>query len=304
MFKYHIIALLLGTILEYVCGKIYYIWNPFDTIKKLIRYLDRALLGDEIILLEPSRQKSLGMWLIILVLLPVFIGVAFFSMLFYEVAPVLGIIFEAFATYLCLEGNYIFFGAYGVMQDYYGNGVDAMAESARMFTGQDIESTSEQEITEKVLTHVANETTDSCLSPLFIMFLFGPIGGFLYRTIDIIDGEIGYKNSRYQYFGYYAARLNRLVSYIPDLFNGKLTVFASKFTFGTFNSKNAKYIQLRDKCKAISAYAGALDVSLKNGTVGDADKNHNPQDIRRAIGLLKNTFIIYQVFFVILLLFF
>ena len=57
MFKYHILALLLGTILDFVFGKIYSIWNPFDSIRGFVKYLDRALLGDEIILLEFIPRK-------------------------------------------------------------------------------------------------------------------------------------------------------------------------------------------------------------------------------------------------------
>lgn len=304
MFKYHVLALLLGTILDFCFGRIYSIWNPFSTIKDWISYLDRALLGDEIILLEPSKQRTLGGWLVFLTLLPVLILISFFTMLCYDIAPWVGVLFEAFASYLCLNGHYLFYGARSVMTDYYGEGMSAMNYSASVFMKQDVEEETPEKTTEAVITYLANEATDAVLSPLFVMFLFGPVGGFLYRTIDLIDGRIGHKNIRYEHFGYLAAKINSLVDYLPGRFNGALTVFAARHTFGDFNGKNAKYIHLRDRNKAISAYAGALEISLKDGTIGDSDIIPEPKDIRRATNLLRNTFIIYQVFLLFLLVFF
>jgi len=304
MFKYHVLALLLGTILDYFFGRIYSLWNPFDSIKKMVKFLDRALLGDEIILLEPSKQKNFGCWLIILVLFPVFALISFFTMLCFEISPVLGIIFEAVASYYCLEGRYLFYGARTVSEDYYGDGLIVMKATAQIFTEKEIDDTDSSSISQQVITHLSNEASDAVLSPFLILFLFGPIGGFIYRTIDIIDKQVGHLSKRYEYFGYYPARLNHLVDYLPGRFSGAITVLAARYTFGDFNGKNARYIHMRDKTKAISAYAGALGIKLKDGTIGDADKEAEPKDIKRATALLRNTFLLSQCILLILLIIF
>ena len=137
MFKYHVLALLLGTCLEFSFGRIYGLWNPFDSIKRWIKYLDRALLGDDIILLEPSKQKFFGGWLVALTLIPTTLAILFFTMLCYEVSPVFGVIFEALASYYCLDANHVFYGARNVMFSYYGDGVGAMNYAAGLLTGSD-----------------------------------------------------------------------------------------------------------------------------------------------------------------------
>jgi len=304
MFKYHLWALLIGTILDFIFGRIYSIWNPFDSIKKLVKHLDRALLGDELILLEPAKQRSLGMWLIIIVLVPVFATVTFFNLLFYDIAPWLGVLFEAFATYLCIDGKYLYYGAKGVMADYYGCGIREMKHSYELFSGRESKGEDESEVTAETISYLANETSDGLISPLVIMLLFGPVGGFLYRSIDIIDQVVGYKNSRYLHFGYYGAKLSWAVSYWPARFSGALTVFAARYTFGDFHGRNARYIHLRDGVKAISAFAGALGIALKDKTVGDMDKEPEACDIRKAIGLMRNDFLLMQLIIVILLLIF
>ena len=304
MFKYHVLALLLGSILDFFLGRIYSIWNPFDSVKSLIKYLDRALLGDEIILLEPAKQKSLGLWLVMIVIMPVFVVSAFFTMLCYDIAIPVGILFEAFATYLCIETRYIYNSGKIIMEDFYGDGIDAMKYSYEIFSGKLSEGQDEEQVTKETITFIANETSDWILSPMLVMFLFGPVGGFVYRTIDMIDKAIGYKTYRYNHFGYAAATLNRIIDYIPSRFSGVVTVFVAKYILPGVNGKNAKYINIRDRFKAVSAFSGALEMKLKNDLVGDDDKEAAPSDIKRAISLELCDFVFIQCFLVILLLFF
>ncbi|MBQ7469933.1 MAG: cobalamin biosynthesis protein [Pseudobutyrivibrio sp.] len=304
MFRYHIIALFIGTILEVFLGRIYGVWSPFDTIKKWIKYLDRALLGDELILLEPSKQKSFGMWLVILVLAPVFVLIVFFTVLAYDIAPAVGVVFEAICSYICLDANYNYFTSKEIVATYFGDGIEEARKEAATFTGEDTLEMEEKELVQLVATKTANEAADSSISPLFVMFLFGPIGGFLYKTIDLMDSMVGHHDNRYEYFGYYPARLNQIVDYIPGRFSGMVALFCARHTFGGFNGKNARFIHLRDKYKSVSAFAGALEVSLKNGTIGDEDKTIEPNDIRKAASLHRNMFITCQIIFIILLVFF
>lgn len=310
MFKYHLLALLLGTVLDAVFGRIYSIWNPFDTIKEYVRFLDRALLGDEIILIEDSKQRQLGLWLVFLVIAPVLAVVLFFNMLFYEISIFTGVIFEAFATYLCLEGHYLFYGGRAVMSEYYGSGFAAMKRMAEKFTFSDSKADTAEALTKETITYIASGATDLVLNPFLIAFFFGPVGAFLYRCLHIIESRVGIfsngcsKENRYMLFGYYPAKLIYLIGYIPNRINGALTVFAAKYTFGDFNGKNAQYIHLRDRFKAVSAYAGALGITLKNGHIGDEDNIASPKDLRTATNLLRNTCMIYQLILVILLLIF
>ncbi len=304
MFKYHIWALLLGTILEVFLGKQYYIANPFNAITAWIKYLDRALLGDDLILLEPAKQKNFGMWLIVLVLFPVFAIVLFFMLLAYEISPVVGMIFEAIASYYCLEANYTYNMAREMVATFYGDGFSEFKKQAGIFCKCDTENLDMDEINERIVTKVANDAGDLCISPMLVMFLFGPVGGFIYKTIDAIDTVVGHKNKRYEFFGYYTAKLNQIVDSIPGRLSGYLAVFAARFTFGDFHWKNARYIHLRDRMKAISAFAGALELSLKNGATGDGDKEIEVNDINRAADLLRNMFFVCQFILVILLVFF
>lgn len=277
MFKYHLWALLLATVLDFIFGRIYSIYNPMDSIERLVKFLDRALLGDEVILLEPDRQRKMGFWMIAIVLLPVFAISAFFTMLGYEIGPFVGVMVEAVLSYFCLEGHRLFYKAIELSKD------EAIDQ-------------------EEAIANFANDASDMVLSPLFVMLLFGPVGGFIFRAIDIMDKQVGHKTYRYEYFGYYVARLFTIVNYIPGIVAGTFTAFAAKVTFGDFNAKNSRYINLRDRTKAIGAFAGALEVQLHltEKTVGDADKNPKHTDLKTAAILLRNEFVLFQLILLIL----
>ena len=284
MFKYHLWALLLATVFDFIFGRLYSIPNPMDSIERVAAHLDRALLGDELILLEPEKQKRFGLYMLALVLVPVFIVVMFFTMLGYEIAPWVGILVEAVLSYFCLEGHRLFSEAIDTYRNIYGKQI----------------SGDEATLTEEAITKLANDASDMVLSPLFIMLLFGPVGGFLFRALDILDKQVGYKTYRYEYFGYYIAKLFTIVNYIPGRFAGTFTAFAAKVTFGDFHWKNSQYINLRDRTKALGAFAGALQIQLKEKSVGDADKIPAPKDIKTAALLLRNEFMLFQLFLLIL----
>jgi cobalamin biosynthesis protein CobD/CbiB len=304
MFKLHIYGLLFGTIIEFVIGRIYSLWNPMDSINRLIVFLDRALLGDEIILLERSKQRSFGRWLIVLVLVPVFLISTFFTILCYEIAPFFGVLFEAIATYFCLDYYRLYYGGLGVMNDFYGDGIDAMKHSASLLMNEEETVDTEYVVTRDTIDYIAKETDHSVLSSMFVMFLFGPVGGFLYRSLMLIQDKIGIPNSRYDYFGQANVSVNKVVDWLPSRVSSAIVVFAARHTFGGFNGKNARYIHMRDGGGSISAFAGALDIALGNGLIGDSDKVIEAKDIRKAVGLLKNSYLLCQVILVILLLFF
>lgn len=290
MFRYHLIALLIGTILNYFVGRIYSLWNPFDSIKACIKFLDRALLGDELILLEPSKQKNLGLWLIILVLAPVIMVVMFFHCLCFEIAPWLGVAFDSVAVYYCIEFNRCYFMGMNVAENYFSDGIDAMKRAFCILSGREAKNDDVSGVTDEAVTFIANETSDSVIAPMIIMAFFGPVGGFMYRTIELMDAVVGHHNNRYEYFGYFPAKLDYYINKVVGYLSGKLVVFAARHTFGGFNGKNARYIDMRDGKKAIGAFAGALNLQLKEGTVGDEDKEPEPGDIKKAAHLLKNSF--------------
>ncbi len=150
--------------------------------------------------------------------------------------------------------------------------LDGDVEKARqevgMIVGRDTDQLTETEIIRATVETIAENTVDGVIAPI----CFGLVGGaplaFLYRAINTLDSMIGYKNDRYYYFGWAAAKLDDLANLIPARFCAFM-IFISAMVL-KFDWKNSIKTTFQDAGKHPSpnggwpegAIAGALRVQL------------------------------------------
>ena len=80
--------------------------------------------------------------------------------------------------------------------------VEQARTAVSMIVGRDTASLTEEGIAKAAVETVAENTSDGVIAPLFYMFLFGPVGAWVYKAINTMDSMLGYKNDQYRYFGY------------------------------------------------------------------------------------------------------
>lgn len=115
---------------------------------------------------------------------------------------------------------------------------------------------------------------DAEVAPL----VWGAIGGIpgllLYRGINIMDNKIGYRDERYQRFGWAAARLDDGANFIPARLAAALTIASAPRIGGS--AKSALQVWFRDAAKDSSpnsgqlfaAFAGAFQLRLTKPAAG------------------------------------
>lgn len=178
-----------------------------------------------------------------------------------------------------------------------------------MIVGRDTKQLDADGVARAAVETVAENTSDGSVAPLFYMMLGGPVLGFLYKAVNMMDSMLGYKNDMYMDFGRTAAKMDDLWNLIPSRL---AAIFMTLVSFLTgFDGKNAWRIFLRDRKKSPSpnsaqtesVCAGALGIRLlgdtvyfgvlhHKDTVGDARRAIEAQDIRRANRLLYGTVIL------------
>lgn len=175
-----------------------------------------------------------------------------------------------------------------------------------MIVGRDTERLDMTGVTKAAVETVAENTSDGVAAPLFYMALGGPVLGWVYKAVNTMDSMVGYKNEKYYYFGFAAAKLDDLVNFIPARLSA-FVMIAATFLTG-LDGKNAWKIFWRDRfnhkspnsAQTEAVCAGALRVQLAGNayyfgklyekpTIGDDLRPVENRDIRRANRLMMGT---------------
>ncbi|KKB36029.1 adenosylcobinamide-phosphate synthase CbiB [Bacillus thermotolerans] len=92
--------------------------------------------------------------------------------------------------------------------------------------GRDTDQLNEGEITRGAIETVAENTSDGVTAPLFWALIGGAPGAMVYRAINTCDSMVGYRNERYEAFGWFSARLDDLANWFPARLTGFLMIWS------------------------------------------------------------------------------
>jgi len=174
-------------------------------------------------------------------------------------------------------------------------------EAISMLVSRDTADMSLNDVNKACIETYAENLSDGVVAPLFYLVFFGISGLFIYKAVNTLDSMVGYRNSKYEKFGKFAAVLDDILNYIPSRITAILIAFLfwdKKALFDSF-----KYGKLHDSPNAgypIAAMASALDLKLGGPTsyfgkikdkphFGHGKEEIFRADVLRAIGL-RNRF--------------
>lgn len=163
------------------------------------------------------------------------------------------------------------------------------------------------ELTEEDLVSATIETlteniTDSVIAPLFYAFIFGVLGAVVYRVINTLDAMVGYKTPEKIKIGWFPAKLDDILNFIPARITGLLVVTAAAFL--RLNWRNAYKVMKRDARKpaspnsgfSMAAAAGALNIKLEKigyYKIGNESSLLTADKITEAVLLAKITILLF-----------
>ena len=84
-----------------------------------------------------------------------------------------------------------------------------------MFVGRDTSRLDLDECRRAAIESLSESFVDGFLSPLFWYVIAGLPGLLLFKVVSTMDSMIGYKTDRYLQFGWFGARLDDLMNYVP-----------------------------------------------------------------------------------------
>ncbi len=153
---------------------------------------------------------------------------------------------------------------------------------------------------------IAEGFVDGVTGPLFYFPFFGVAGAFLQRTVNTFDSMIGYRDLRNARFGWFAARLDTVLNFIPARLGALCIWLASRFRgnesdFRGIVSESSK-TESRNGGWPMGSMAIALGIKLeKKGyyVLGENSRTPGPQDVREALAIYMLSFWIFLSLFVV-----
>lgn len=134
--------------------------------------------------------------------------------------------------------------------------------SLKALVGRDTERLSEEQIRIAIIESLSENLSDGVIAPIFYFF----IGGFpllvFYKTVNTLDSMVGYKNEKYIQFGWFSARMDDFLNYIPARITGFLIVISSAVLLDFSTAKKAFQIMLRDGRKHLSPNSGIPEAAI------------------------------------------
>lgn len=107
----------------------------------------------------------------------------------------------------------------------------------------------------KVLAETASENlNDAFVAPFFFLVVTGPAGMWVYKAVSTMDSMWGYKNEEYRDFGYFAARADDVLAFIPARITAMMMMAAGRMM--NLNWRDAWDNLLKDASKTESPNAG------------------------------------------------
>jgi adenosylcobinamide-phosphate synthase len=259
-------------------------YYPVVWISRLISVFDRRLKRG-----DARREKLLG------VLYPLLILVIF-------VVPCLALFLIPWDTLYIIFGALIFKMTFTITGlERFGRGVmnapDVAAKRAAVWkiTSRLVERLDDSHLNSAAIESVAENLTDSVIAPLFYFLLFGVCGAVVYRVFNTLDAVIGYKTDEYRHFGWFAARTDDLLNYLPERIAARLISL-----LGRPGERDVPQ-QVRSGTRVhltIAAMSAALQVNLeKHGyySVGTHFAAAARKDIERAIVIMKRASLLFAL---------
>lgn len=176
--------------------------------------------------------------------------------------------------------------------------------SVSYLVSRDTSELSEEELVSATIESLTENIVDSVVSPFFYALIFGVEGALAYRVINTLDSMMGYKDPENIKIGWFPAKLDDLLNYIPARITAFLIIISTAIL--RWNWKNTYKIIKRDAHKTpspnsgypMAAAAGALGIKLKKPgcyELGDSLNQLNTNKIKKALLITKLTILLFII---------
>jgi len=299
------IQIVVGYTLDLILGDPYFLYHPVRLIGHLINFLDKRLN-------QGQHRKLKGLLLLIIVSGVSFIVPFLILLAVSKVHITLGILLESIMIYQIFATKCLDVETRKVYDALKKGDINEARKYISYLVSRDTNAMSEEDIIKASVETIAENLGDGVIAPMIYVFIGGAPLGWYYKSVNTLDSMVGYKNEKYSDFGYFSAKWDDVLNYIPARLTSIFILIAGFIL--RYNLSEAFRILKRDKrnhSSPNSAYpeaaaAGLLGIQLggkatyfgvtsMKATMGDPSKAIEVDDLKRMKYLLYTTSLVGMV---------
>ncbi|WP_078413039.1 adenosylcobinamide-phosphate synthase CbiB [Priestia abyssalis] len=304
-----IVSITLALLFDHLLGDPHHWPHPVRWFGRWISWMDQRL--------NKGKKKKVKGSLLVISMAFWTIGVAG-ALVYanYQLHLFIGILIEAILIYTTIAPRSLAEAAMNVARPLALEDMETARKEVGMIVGRDTDRLTQQEIARAAVETVAENTSDGVTAPLFFAFIGGGPLALFYRAINTCDSMVGYKNERYGEFGYFSAKCDDVLNYIPSrmtaLVMAMMNVIRSPFSLTRVFSiirRDARKHPSPNSGYGESAMAALLGIQLGGTNTYQGIASHRPRigdpvnevstgTIEQSIEIMRRTVYGFVFFFV------
>ena len=272
--------------------------HPLAGFGRLARWVEKIAYGPvdyEPGDAAPAARYLRGIAAVIVLLVPFVLIAAVLQQ-----SAIFGTLFSIVVLYFAIAPRSLREHAEQVVAAFSAGGLPDARRQVGLMVSRDTSQLDESGISRAAVESVLENGNDAIFAALFWFVLAGAPGVLLYRLSNTLDAMWGYRNARYNCFGWAAARLDDVLNFIP----ARLTALSYALLGHTRSAlhcwrQQAAAWESPNAGPVMAAGAGALRVRLGGAAIYHGESEQRPllgcgmaagaADIARAVRLVRHT---------------
>ena len=282
-------------------------WHPLVLFGRCANWIESILWQSSMTPVQGRVRGVLALVILVLIILLIFLPLMAISTYLPGAETLLSILI----VYTCIASRSLKEHALAVAIPLEADNIDEARLALGCIVSRDVEQASAQDIASATCESVLENGSDGIFSALFWFVLAGLPGVLIYRVSNTLDAMWGYRNERYQYFGWAAAKLDDILNWAPARLVAMSYALMGRFGCAircwtdqarTWKSPNAGPV--------MASGAGSLSICLGGGAYYQGKLEQRPllgegepatvKDIYRALALVDRSLLLWLVCIVII----